>query len=161
MPQNKREGIFYGVIIALLMSSFMSTFNNVRNNGLSTDTLKHSLLLEPMVFIIVMLVETLVISKLAHTVANKLSHPNDSVQARGLVLSLCMVTGMSFMMTLIGLSLAGTPINELPVRFAGVWPMNFCVAFFLQTLVVTPIARYGLRIIRLISREPVAVAIQE
>ena len=72
----------------------------------------------------------------------------DSTEAHVLARTVCMVTGMSLTMSLIGLMLAGTPLSELPARFVAAWPVNFCVAFWWQLLVAGPVARMTLRIAR-------------
>lgn len=148
MPRNKREGIFFGVIMALVMSLFMNLFNTFRHAGVSVDALMHALLLQPIIFIIVMLVETLVISPLAHKAMNSFVRKGDSQAARGLAQTVCMVTGMSLTMSVIGLALAGTALTELPVHFLAIWPINFCAAFWWQLLVAGPVARKSLKIIR-------------
>ena len=72
----------------------------------------------------------------------------DSTEAHTLARTVCMVTGMSLAMSLIGLVLAGTPLAELPLRFASAWPMNFCAAFWWQILAAGPIARMALKVMR-------------
>ena len=72
----------------------------------------------------------------------------DSPKARALVQTVCVVTGMSLTMSVIGLVLAGTPLAELPLRFASAWPVNFCAAFWWQILVAGPAARMALRALR-------------
>ena len=72
----------------------------------------------------------------------------DSIEAHTLARTVCMVTGMSLAMSLIGLVLASTPLAELLLRFASAWPMNFCAAFWWQILVAGPAARMALRALR-------------
>ena len=80
--------------------------------------------------------------------AKRFVQAKDSTEAHALARTVCMVTGMSLAMSLIGLMLAGTPLIELPLRFASVWPVNFCAAFWWQILVAGPIARMSLKILR-------------
>ena len=40
MPRTKREGIFYGVIMAFNMSIFMNLFNTFLHAGISIESLK-------------------------------------------------------------------------------------------------------------------------
>ena len=72
----------------------------------------------------------------------------DSTEAHVMARTVCMVTGMSLVMSLIGLVLAGTPLSELLARFAATWPVNFCAAFWWQILVAGPAARMALRAAR-------------
>ncbi len=118
MPRTKREGIFYGAVMAFIMSLFMNLFNTFLHTGVSMESLGRALLLQPIIFAIVMLVEGLVVSNLAHKAMKRFVQAKDSLKARALAQTVCMVTGMSLVMSLIGLVLAGTPLPELPTRFA-------------------------------------------
>lgn len=148
MPRTKREGIFYGAVMAFIMSLFMNLFNTFLHTGVSMESLGRALLLQPIIFAIVMLVEGLVVSNLAHKAMKRFVQAKDSLKARALAQTVCIVTGMSLVMSLIGLVLAGTPLPELLARFAAAWPVNFCMAFWWQMLVAGPVARMALRMAR-------------
>jgi len=100
------------------------------------------------IFAIVIIVESLIVSNLAQKAMKRFVRAKDSAEAHTLARTVCMVTGMSLAMSLIGLVLAGTPLAELPLRFASAWPMNFCAAFWWQMLAAGPIARMALRTVR-------------
>jgi len=148
MPRTKREGIFYGVVMAFTMSIFMNLLNTFLHAGVSMESLGRALLLQLVIFAIVMVVEGLLVSNLAQKTMKRFVQAKDSTEAHALARTVCMVTGMSLAMSLIGLVLAGTPLAELPLRFASVWPVNFCAAFWWQILVAGPIARMSLKILR-------------
>lgn len=148
MPRTKREGVFYGVVMAFTMSIFMNLLNTFLHAGVSMQSLGRALLLQPVIFAIVMVVESLVVSKLAQKAMKRFVRAKDSTEAHALARTVCMVTGMSLVMSLIGLVLAGTPLSELPARFAAAWPVNFCMAFWWQILVAGPTARMALRALR-------------
>ena len=155
MPRTKREGIFYGVIMAFTMSIFMNLFNTFSHAGISIESLKKALLLQPVIFAIVMIVEGVAISKIAQKAAKRLVHEKDSPKSHALARSLCMATGMSIAMSIIGLILAGTQLSDFPVRFASSWPVNFCVAFWWQFLAAGPIARTSLKMLQTYKPERV------
>ena len=159
MPRTKREGVFYGVVMAFTMSLFMNLFNTFLHVGVSMESLGRALLLQPIIFAIVMLVEGLVVSNLAHKAMKRFVQAKDSPRARALARTVCMVTGMSLAMSLIGLVLAGTPLAELLLRFASAWPMNFCVAFWWQILAAGPIARMALKTARAYRSEKISMVI--
>lgn len=148
MPRTKREGIFYGVVMAFTMSIFMNLLNTFLHAGVSMQSLGRALILQPVILAIVMIVESLIVSKLAQKTMKRFVRAKDSVEAHALARTVCMVTGMSLAMSLIGLVLAGTPLTELPLRFASAWPINFCAAFWWQLLVAGPVARMTLRTAR-------------
>ena len=66
MPRTKREGVFYGVVMAFTMSIFMNLLNTFLHAGVSMQSLGRALILQPVIFAIVMVVEGLVVSYLAH-----------------------------------------------------------------------------------------------
>ena len=148
MPRTKREGIFYGAVMAFTMSLFMNLFNTFLHAGVSMQSLGRALLLQPVIFAIVMIVEGLIVSNLAQKTMKHFVRAKDSTEAHALARTVCMVTGMSLAMSLIGLVLAGTLPSELLARFAAAWPVNFCMAFWWQILVAGPAARMALRAAR-------------
>ncbi len=158
MPRTKREGIFYGVVMAFTMSIFMNLLNTFLHAGVSMESLGRALILQPVILTIVMIVESLIVSNLAQKTMKRFVRAKDSVEARALARTVCMVTGMSLAMSLIGLVLAGTPLTELPLRFALAWPMNFCAAFWWQILAAGPIARTALKIARAYRSERVLIS---
>ena len=122
----------------------MNLLNTFLHAGVSMRSLGRALLLQPVIFAIVMLVEGLVVSNLAHKAMKRFVQAKDSPKARALVQTVCVVTGMSLTMSVIGLVL----LAELPLRFASAWPINFCAAFWWQILVAGPAARMALRALR-------------
>ena len=158
MPRTKREGIFYGVVMAFTMSIFMNLLNTFLHAGVSMQSLGRALLLQPVIFAIVMIVEGSVVSNLAQKVMKHFVRAKDSTEAHALARTVCMVTGMSLAMSLIGLVLAGTPLSEFLARFAAAWPVNFCMAFWWQILVAGPAARMALRAARAYRSERVLAA---
>jgi hypothetical integral membrane protein len=137
---------------------FMNLLNTFLHAGVSMQSLARALLLQPVIFAIVMVVEGLLVSKLAQKAMKRFVRAKDSVEAHALARTVCMVTGMSLAMSLIGLVLAGTPLTELPLRFALAWPMNFCAAFWWQMLAAGPIAIAALKIVRTYRSESVLIS---
>ena len=148
MPRTKREGVFYGVVMAFTMSIFMNLLNTFLHAGVSMQSLGRALILQPVILAIVMVVEGLLVSNLAQKTMKRFVQAKDSTEAHALARTVCMVTGMSLAMSLIGLVLAGTPLPELLARFTAAWPVNFCAAFWWQILVAGPAARMALRALR-------------
>ena len=86
---------------------------------------------------------------------------SDSASAKALAQTVCVVTGMSLVMSAIGLALSGAPLSAMPAQFALAWPVNFCAAFFWQVFAAAPIARGALRLFRHYNRNTGAVATTE
>ena len=119
------------------------------------------MLLQPVIFTIVMIVENVVVSKAARKVMNGMTQKNDSASAKALAQTVCMVTGMSLAMSVIGLALSGAPLTAMPVQFALAWSVNFCAAFFWQMFAAVPIARGALRLFRRYNRNADVVVATE
>ena len=108
-----------------------------------------------------MIVENAVVSKVARKVMSGMVQKNDSASAKALAQTVCMVTGMSLAMSVIGLALSGAPLAAMPVQFALAWPVNFCAAFFWQMFAAAPIARSALRLFRRYNRNTDVVVATE
>lgn len=78
MPRTKREGIFYGAVMAFTMSLFMNLFNTFLHAGVSMQSLGKALLLQPVIFAIVMIVQGLVVSNLAQKTMKHFVRTKDS-----------------------------------------------------------------------------------
>ena len=93
MPRTKREGVFYGVVMAFTMSIFMNLLNTFLHAGVSIRSLGRALLLQSIIFAIVMLVEGLVVSSLAHKAMKRFVQAKDSPKARALAQTVRHVAG--------------------------------------------------------------------
>ena len=80
MPRTKREGVFYGVVMAFTMSIFMNLLNTFLHAGVSMQSLGRALLLQPVIFAIVIGVESLVVSNLAQKAMKRFVRAKDSVE---------------------------------------------------------------------------------
>lgn len=148
MPGNKKEGIIYGSIICALTCIFMATMNiSINMGGLSRQAIFISLKSFPLVFIIAMIFEAFIIGKLADKSVKIFSSPTDSLNAYILFRTFFTVIGMSIIMTLVGGVLAYGFNFEVIKEFIVGWPRNFCVAIFLELIIVQPFARKVMRII--------------
>ena len=94
MPRTKREGIFYGVVVAFTMSIFMNLLNTFLHAGVSMQSLGRALILQPVILAIVMAVEGLVVSNLAQKAMKRFVRAKDSAEAHALARTVCMVTGI-------------------------------------------------------------------
>lgn len=148
MPRNGKEGLLYGGVICALTCIFMATINiSISMGGFSKIALVTSLKSWPIVFICAMLIEALIVGKIADKLTNVFISETDSFNARIMFRAFFTVIGMSVIMTNVGAGL-GTGFNmELIKHFPIAWPRNFCMAIFLELAIVQPIARKIMRII--------------
>jgi len=147
MPRNGKEGLIYGGVICALTCSFMATMNiSISMGGVSAESIITSLKAFPLVFIIAMILEGLIMGKIADKLVNVFSSPTDSLNAHILFRTFFTVIGMSIIMTIVGGILASGLSLEVLKEFPIHWPRNFCVVIFLELLIVQPIARSVMRI---------------
>jgi hypothetical protein len=147
MPRNGKEGLIYGGVICALTCICMATINiSIHMGGVSGEAIVTSLKAFPLVFIIAMILEALIVGKIADKLVNVFSSPTDSFNAHILFKTFFTVIGMSVIMTIVGGVLSSgfslQVIKEFPIS----WPRNFCVVIFLELLIVQPIARNVMRI---------------
>lgn len=146
MPRNVKEGLIYGGVICALTCIFMATMNICINmGGVSGKAIVTSLKSFPLVFVIAMILEMFIVGKIADKLVNVFSSSTDCLNAHILFRTFFTVIGMSIIMTIVGGSLANGFSLEVIKEFIICWPRNFCVAIFLELLVVQPIARNVMR----------------
>ena len=152
MPRNGKEGLIYGGVICALTCICMATMNiSIHMGGVSGEAIVTSLKAFPLVFIIAMMLEAFIVGKIAEKLVSVFSSKTDSFNAHILFRTFFTVIGMSMIMTIVGAGL-GTGLNmELIKHFPIAWPRNFCVAIFLELLIVQPIAR---NVMRMIHKNP-------
>lgn len=148
LPQNGKEGLLYGSIIAIITVAVMATFNI----GMTYGKLDKSILLIvlkaiPLVWIVVMLLESLVVGRIANALVIKFTEPSDCFNAKILFNIFFCVAGMSAIMTILG-TILGTGFSMEPFyEFPSHWPRNFFVALWCELLVAQPAARAVMKLI--------------
>lgn len=146
LPWNNKEGLLYGGIIAAITAFLMMLFNICRSNGgFEWEYLKESIICLPLLWAVVMLLMTFLVGKAADFIVHRFSAPSDSVNSRIVMNIVCCVTMMSIIMTALG-PLVGSAIT-LQLNLYGFenwiynWPINFCVAFWVEMALAQPTAR--------------------
>lgn len=142
LPRNGKEGLLYGVIIAGVTSILMATMNiSISMGALSKASIVTSLKSWPAVFIIVMLIESLFVGKIAEKLVGIFTSPTDGFNANILFRTFFTAIGMSLTMTIVGTILGSGFSMEVLKHFPGAWPRNLGVALLLELIIVQPIAR--------------------
>lgn len=141
LPHNAKEGAIYGATICFLTALVMTTFNVLLNTGeVSAQALQSIAIYFPLMFVIAMLVEPLLVGRLAEKAMHRLSPSTDSGNAKILFRMVFTVFGMSLVMTGIG-NLIFMGMDEWLNRMLHDWPRNFLVVLLLEALLIQPIAR--------------------
>ena len=147
LPWSNREGLLYGGIIAIITCIIMATFNIAKSFGrFDAEVMLTSLKCIPIIWVIVMLLMTFIVGRIANYGVRRFTEPTDGFNTRIVFNIIFCVTMMSMSMTLIG-PLVGTimsgqfEIVEVFMEWPYLWPTNFCVAFWVEMLVAQPFAR--------------------
>jgi hypothetical protein len=150
LPWSNREGLLYGGIIALITAFIMSTLNIAQNNGcLDAEVLKASLSSLPFIWVVVMLLMTFVVGRIANAGVRKFTEPTDGFNTRIVFNIIFCVTMMSASMSLlgplVGEILSGNITGDCLNDWSSRWPTNFFAAFWVEMLLAQPIARGAMK----------------
>lgn len=141
LPHNAKEGAIYGGTICFLTALVMTTFNIVVSAPESAaEALQSIAFYFPVMFVIAMLIEPLLVGRLAEKAMHRLSPATDSTNAKILFRMVFTVFGMSLIMTGMG-SLIAFGSDGWLSRMVNDWPRNFFIVLLLEALIVQPIAR--------------------
>lgn len=141
LPHNAKEGAIYGAIICFLTALVMTTFNVLVNTReVNTPAFQSIAIYFPLMFVIAMLVEPLLVGRLAEKSMHRLSPATDSGNAKILFRLVFTVFGMSLVMTGIG-NLIVFGVEGWFSRMVHDWPRNFFIVLLLEALAIQPIAR--------------------
>ena len=145
LPRNGKEGALYGLIICALTALFMTTLNTTIGAGKFDGEVVMSILkMYPIVLVIAMILESVVIGRIAEKLVGKFTAPTDSFNAKILFRILFTVIGMSACMSFIGASL-GTGFGSVSFsEWVTNWPRTFMIVLAAESLVIQPIARFAM-----------------
>lgn len=145
LPRNGKEGAIYGAIICTLSVLFMGSINIILAAGeFNSDVAMQMLITLPIIWVIVMIIEPVAIGRMAEALTAKLVSPTDGFNARIMFRTLFTVLGMSITMTIIGNTFGYGFTTEIFDHFIQIWPRNFVIALFLESIVIQPIARFAM-----------------
>ncbi|WP_339267919.1 DUF2798 domain-containing protein [Paenibacillus sp. FSL R5-0470] len=143
LPRNGKEGALYGAIICTLTVLFMSSLNIILADGEFNGEVALSILkVFPIIWVIVMILEPVVIGRIAEKLTAKFTQPSDSFNAKILFRILFTVLGMSFVMTFIGDIIGNGLSSETFNHFLANWPRNFLIVLIAESIVIQPFARF-------------------
>lgn len=143
LPRNGKEGALYGAIICTLTVLFMTSLNVFLAVGaINEHAILAILKTLPIIWIIAMIIEPVLIGRIAEKLVGKLTEPTDSFNAQILFRILFTALGMSVVMTLIGDIVGNGFHSEIFSNFFTNLPRNFLIVLIAESLVIQPIARF-------------------
>ena len=149
-PWNNREGLLYGGVIAAITAYLMALLNMSRSIGdFRPEYILQIIPTYIVVWVIVMLLMTFIVGRLADFFIARYLAPSDSANARIVANIVVCVTFMSMIMSAIG-PIIGTVVEghlslEQTYRWIYNWPYNFCAAFWIEMVLAQPVARMLMR----------------
>lgn len=145
LPRNGKEGALYGAIIVTLTALFMTSFNVILAVGEFNEDVALSILKTlPIMWIIAMVLEPVLVGRIAEKLVVKFTESTDSFNAKILFRILFTVIGMSVCMTLIGDIVGNGFHSDMFSSFLTNWPRNFLIVLIAESLVIQPIARLAM-----------------
>lgn len=145
-PRNAREGLLYGGLIAAITGYVMMTFNMVKSSGyVDADMIADTVIALPLLWVAIMLIMSLFVGRVSDAVVRRVLSPSDSANVRIVANIVVCVSLMSVIMTAVGPAVGSIPGGFLNLSgfedWLSNWPVNFCVAFWVEMLLAQPLAR--------------------
>lgn len=136
----------------------MSTINiSLEFGKFDTEVLLIVLKSLPLVWIIAMLLETVIVGRIAEKMVHTFSDTTDGFNAKMLFTIFFTVIGMSLIMTIIG-AMLGNGISLASFAALSHWPRNFSIALFCELLIAQPPARFVMKTLHLRQESKLKVA---
>lgn len=146
MPQNKRESLIYTIMMCFTMVLWMCIYNvTLHMGGFSLTALTAAWTGFPIAYIVAMLLDWFLVSKLAKGFAFRfLVKPDSTPLKKVIAVSCCMVVPMVILMSMYG-AVEGCVKSGEWGSLAIIWltniPKNFIMALPFQLLIAGPVVR--------------------
>lgn len=145
MPINKKENLIYTLMMVTVMAGVMTTYNIVWHDGFNQQSLQKAWMVFPLTYVIAFMVEALLVGKTAFALIRKLVKESDPLPKKIIVSSLCFVTQMVIIMSVIGTLVFGTVDGSFVATLLITMARNFALAFPLQVLIAGPLVGFVFR----------------
>ncbi len=154
LPWSNKEGLLYGGVIALITALIMATINIAQSFGkFDAEVMITSLKCLPFIWIIVMLLMTFIVGRIASYGVARFTEPTDGFNTRIVFNIIFCVTMMSASMSLlgplVGEIMSGDVTWVCAEEWPHKWPVNFFLAFWVEMLIAQPAARKVMKTIHL------------
>lgn len=160
MPKNKRENLLFSFLMAAGMILFMCTINKLSFDGFSWRNVCQILIHYPLEILFVMLISDYVATPLKSRFIARITTEHESKNAMVVFNALFLVAFMSAVMTIFGPVIGDIGywnrafFKWVFTTWIDRWRMNFCMALFINLLIIGPISRKMLAIYQ--RREQIA-----
>lgn len=146
LPTTKKESFQFGFIMCFGMVLLMTIYNLCLNGSITEISIVEGVYNFIIAFVIAFILDLFIVGPNAKKLALKLTANTDKKIYKILSISICMVFGMAFCMSIYGLISSyihnGYHSNSVMVDFLAVFAKNLIVALPLQIIVMGPLVRY-------------------
>ncbi|WP_153733596.1 DUF2798 domain-containing protein [Sporosarcina obsidiansis] len=146
MQMTRRESLYFGMIMCFGMVLVMTFYNFYLNRTMFKMSFIEGITGFFSAFIIALLLDLFIVGPIAKKIAWKLTVNATKKIYTVLAISICMVLGMAFFMSIYGLVLiymhSGFTFNTVVTDFFTVFGKNLIMALPLQIIVMGPLVRY-------------------
>lgn len=143
MGETKFQKFIFTLMMCFGMVLGMTIYNMILNEGFNSQLFNNLLKDFWLGFFVALLVDIFIVSKIAKTIAFKIVKPTQDTKQIKIILaiSICMVIGMVFFMSMYGAIVAvgfnSTALKIYPLCIA----RNFIVALPLNLIIISPLVR--------------------
>ncbi len=146
LPRNGKEFVLFLAIVSILSVNIIAPIIMGFEFGFRKEVYFETLQVIPFVWISVILLVTLVANPIVNKLVPKFVKSTDGFNARVLFTILFSVTILSILLTVIGSWIGMGEISLEPIQtFFYAWPRNFFIAFWVETLIAQPVARFAMK----------------
>lgn len=136
------ENFIFTTIMCFFMVLGMSFYNSILKNGFDNSTVLHVTKSFLPVYFIALFIDWFFVGPVAKGLAKNLTNDKTPFIKKVMLISLFMVTGMSFCMSFLATIIEHGFINHFIIVFLKTELRNFLVALPLQILLVGPFTRF-------------------
>ncbi len=146
LPTTRKENIQFGLIMCFGMVLVMSIYNLYINGTIGEITFIEGISDFAIGFVIAFILDMFIVGPNAKKIAFKLTANTNKKIYTVLAISICMVLGMAFLMSIYGLVSTyihiGYTSNSMIIDYLSIFGKNLIVALPLQIIVMGPLVRY-------------------
>lgn len=146
LPRNGKEFLLFLGIISIISVNTIAPVIMGLQFGFTMNVYKMALQTIPFVWLVVLVLIPFVVEPIANKLVAKFTAPTDSFNSVTLFHTLFSVLMMSIILSVVAAWIGTRTISMEPITsFFQNWPRNFCVAFFIESLIAQPIARLAMQ----------------
>lgn len=146
LPTTKKESLLFGLMMCFGMVLVMTLYNFYLNGMFGKMSFTEGLLDFMIGFIIAFILDWFIVGPIAKKIAFKLTANTIKKIYTVLTISICMVIGMAFFMSIYGMVMSGlnngVEYNAIMTDYLSVYGKNLILALPLQIIIMGPVVRY-------------------